>query len=203
VQYTAYVAPVVKVGVTYLNDGVVFDSTTKQTTTTTTDLKNPGQAPKVTTADPVTTSTTVKSNLPFYNYGVRFGVMRYDLMGKTPRNRQIAPDNIAYIDVSYGQNGIYRKAGIPVTTTGDPVVTEENQMRMSAVTKTTRVSNSLSPGFSIEARMKLPYLPAQVGADVFVHSTGAARSINPDFRFVLGFRMDVSKALGRIFGVTP
>jgi len=124
-------------------------------------------------------------------------------MGKSMRNRQIAPDNIAYVDLTYGQNGVYRRVGPPVSAT--PVSTEvtADSVRTITTTSASTTTHTIVPGIGVEGRMKLPHLPAQVGVDMFIHRRNPAAAASLDFRFILGFRVDVAKALGRAFGVTP
>jgi len=201
-QYSAYFAPVGKFGVNHLKDGVILSESSVTATTKVEDLLRPELAPKVTSETKPTPTSTTKP-LPLYGYGLRLGVMKYDLMGRTLSNRQIAPDNLGYFEVTYGQNGIYRRAVTNPATNGEPEVTLNNQTRTTVNTLTRRTIHTIEPGFNIEGRLKLPHIPAQVGFDVFFHRRRPDQSANADFRFILGFRVDVAKALGRAFGVTP
>ncbi len=141
------------------------------------------------------TPTPTTNPLPLYGYGLRLGVMKYDLMGSTFSNRQIAPDNLGYFEVTYGQNGIYRRAVTNPATSGEPEVTLNNQTRTTVNTLTRRTIHTIELGFNIEGRLKLPHIP--------FHRRRPDQSASSDFRFILGFRVDVAKALGRAFGVTP
>ncbi len=202
-QYSAYFAPVGKFGITHLKDGVILNSQDVTTKTTVQDLLRPDAAAKVTNSDPATKSNATQNALPFYGYGLRLGLMRYELMGRTLKNRQIAPDNSAYVDFTYGQNGIYRRKVEDAAVQSLPRITTDNMLRTTVQTTSTNTSHLLVPGFNIEGRMKLPYLPAQIGVDIFLHRRLPDQSASSDFRFILGFRVDVAKALSRAFGMAP
>ena len=203
IQYSAYLAPVGKFGVTYLKDGVILRQTSVSRTTTVEDLLRLGLAPAKDTPKPEVTPVTATNPLPFYGYGLRLGLMKYDMMGRALSNRQISPDNLAYLEVTYGQNGIYRRVGPGPKVEPSSEVTTSNFTKTTVLTETTKKSYTLVPGFNIEGRLKLPHLPAQIGVDVFFHRRLPDQSATADFRFILGFRVDVAKALGRAFGVTP
>jgi len=202
-QYSAYFAPVGKFGITHLKDGVILNSQDVTTKTTVQDLLRPDAAAKVTNSDPATKSNATQNALPFYGYGLRLGLMRYELMGRTLKNRQIAPDNSAYVDFTYGQNGIYRRKVEDAAVQSLPRITTDNMLRTTVQTTSTNTSHLLVPGFNVEGRMKLPYLPAQIGVDIFLHRRLPDQSASSDFRFILGFRVDVAKALSRAFGMAP
>jgi hypothetical protein len=52
---------------------------------------------------------------------------------------------------------------------------------------------------TIAGRMKIPYLPALVGLDYNVRANNHSEEPN-EFRFIVAFRVDAQKALGRVFG---
>ena len=53
--------------------------------------------------------------------------------------------------------------------------------------------------WSLEGRIKIPYLPALIGVDANIRTQ--SRSDEPNLlRFVVAFRIDAQKALSRVFG---
>lgn len=207
-QYSAYFAPLGKIGVTALKDGVLL----KRTTTSSVNKLNP--CPDGVDCDavaikdgPKTTLTRSMGSAPFASYGLRLGVMSYEFMGVTRRNRQVAPDPVMYVDLMWGPNQAY-------TTPGRADSTKEVSDNLVARTRTTTTTKlqgfTFEPRFSAEARMKLPYIPAEVGVDINQNwkapvagiasaSPDDAKIAFTDFRFVFGFRLDAAKSLFPIF----
>ncbi len=166
-QFSTFIGPLAKAGVTTIEGGSLL-----QTKTT----KEAGK-------DAVVTESRDRGPAPFHGFGFRTGVMKYDLMGRTLRNRQISPDPQIYLDVTWGHNSLYRRAGETYRT---DVTTE-------------RVGMTLERILTLEGRLKIPYLPAQIGIDLIYGARRSHQSVS-DFRFIVGYRIDAAKALGRIFG---
>lgn len=124
--------------------------------------------------------------LPFWAYGVRFGIYGYDLIGRAARHRQVTNDPIGYLDFTFGRARAYRSYQFTRTL--------NDAKTLETVTIDSHVRNR----FSIEGRLKVPALPALVGIDVNVRGTDSDDEPN-EFRFVLAFRVDAQKALGRVF----
>ncbi len=201
-QYSAYFAPIVKGGVTSVKDGIPVKkvSTTVETSAANCPIADCSYLNQTTSPDPVITKSAGPA--PFFGYGMRLGVMQYGLLGKTLRNRQISPDPVTYIDFLFGQNDAYVTPG---TSTTNVNTTTANGIQ----TKTTTVTQGYTyeTRTMIEARTKFPYLPAELGVDVNYNFhapvrstlTGAKDMVNlTDFRFLIGFRFDVSKAISTI-----
>lgn len=200
-QYSAYLAPIVKGGVTSVKDGIPLR---KVTTTTETSIAPcpiaDCSALSKSTQDTAILRTTGPA--PFFGYGARLGVMQYGLMGRTIRNRQVSPDPIAYIDFLFGQNEAYVTPGESSTATSPPVPNGN----LSTTVKTVSQGYTYQTRTMIEARVKFPYLPAELGVDVNYNLKAPVRSsfagkdnVNlTEFRFILGFRMDMAKALNTL-----
>lgn len=204
-QYSAYIAPIVKGGATVVKDGVALSmSTTTVSTTLTSCTASCTLAPTSTVAFARSTGPA-----PFTAYGLRVGVMKYTVLGNVIRNRQIASDPVIYLDVTWGKNQVYPTPGA-ITTSAPKVVTDGNSITTTTVTTQ---SFDFKTRVALEGRIKLPYLPAELGADVNFNwknpvrglvsaPTGdAIASINyTDFRLILGFHFDVAKAMSTILG---
>ncbi|MEK7406094.1 MAG: hypothetical protein AAB225_13385 [Acidobacteriota bacterium] len=205
VQYSHFVAPIAKVGVTAIDGGVARSRTASRTVTS----LNPCPRPltdcsafnKPDSQDPRV--TRVGGPAPFWGYGFRAGLMKYSLLGDHARNRQISADPIMYLDVTWGQNQAYVNPGTEVTTT-----TETRNAALNTLAKTTTTTQGFTfePRLAVEGRMKIPYVPIEIGADVnmnWKHPIGGAlpKDVNyTDFRFIIGFRVDASKTLFSLFG---
>jgi hypothetical protein len=209
-QYSAFVAPLAKFGVTALKDGVVRSRTTSSTTTAydPCPLSDCSQFNKTDTTDPKL--AYAKGPAPFYGLGFRAGVMKYDLLGirldsRKLDNRQIAPDPVMYVDVTWGQNQAYVTPGKIATS----IQTDTNKLLGTVTTTTTKVQGfTVERRLAVEARFKIPYLPAEIGGDLNLNKeapltplSGADGKVNfTDFRFFLGLRMDVAKVLSTVLG---
>ena len=169
--YSWHVGPVLKYGATVPKGGVLVRKT-------------------VLADDSKTVLSEERRNgaLPFLSGGLRLGFSRYELLAGRGdlRNRQMSPDPIAYVDMTYGPYTQYR--------------TYRQEDTMTAAGKAAILtSSSVNNRLAIEGRVKLPYLPAQVGVDI---NTGTHRFDEEpnDWRLLVAFRVDAAKALGRVFG---
>lgn len=153
--------------------------------------------------------------LPIYQYGARFGIFKYDLLGDTKRQRQVANDLVAYLDVVWGRSYAFRSYQYRYTFLRDVVVKGPNGNDITTQVPEVRVadnfqfiqdprlreveiSSRVRPRLYVEGRLKIPNLPALIGVDYGVRTN--ARDYEPnELRFVLAFRIDAQKALGRVF----
>jgi DNA-binding protein Fis len=204
-QFSSFFAPLAKVGVTAIKDGVVRSRTTSSTVTTLDPcpIADCSQFAKTVAADPKL--SYANGPAPFYGLGFRVGVMKYDLLGSRLNSRQIAPDPIMYMDVTWGQNQAYVTPGTVAINTQ----TSADKLAGTLATTTTKVQGfTTDRRLAVEARLKIPYLPAEIGADVNLNKeapltplVGADSKISfTDFRFFFGFRMDVAKVLSTVTG---
>ncbi len=180
--FSFFVAPVAKYGSLWLKEGVVTRETTREI---------PADVGRL-TGQPVAASSSTspvvnKGAHPFYGYGARFGFFRYDLIGKVIRNRQVAPELIGYLDLTYGQNSSFRT---PFTFSSQ---TDANQITRTVTGYRT------DPRYQMEGRLKLPALPVQIGVDLNVNASRPDRSAT-EFRFIVAFRVDAARAIGRALG---
>jgi hypothetical protein len=133
--------------------------------------------------------------MPFYGYGGRFGLYEYDLLGNggSARDRQVANNLIAYFDFTYGRSRGFLSyyptvENITRTVDGKPTTLELHT-----------IQSGMRPRFSIEGRIKIPYLPALVGVDANIRTQSRSDEPN-ELRFLVAFRIDAQRALGRVFG---
>lgn len=147
-----------------------------------------------------------KGVLPFYGYGFRFGLFRYDLLGTRLAHRQLANDPLGYIDFTWGQAKAYRsyrytyiaKDGTRTVFDG-PQNNLDLQHGLAGEVKELQIDSEIRPRLNIEGRLKVPYLPALIGVDFDVRNP--SRDSEPNLlRFVLAFRIDAQRALGKVFG---
>ena len=143
--------------------------------------------------------------LPFWGYGLRMGIFSYDLIGRRRQQRQVGNDPIAYLDVTWGKSKAFRSYQFVKT-----VATESNLAALQSYVpeakpgvkpsdQLVQITSRELPRLSLEGRMKIPYLPALFGIDVNLRSR-LSDALPNEFRFVVAFRVDAQKALGRIFG---
>ncbi len=199
-QYSAFFAPLVKAGVTTVRDGIALQKVTTKTETSIDPcpVQDCSAFKKTDTPDPKI--TRVAGPAPFAGYGFRVGVMKYDLIGRTLRNRQISPDPVIYLDLLWGQNQAYVTPGqttSKVTTSTDRGILTKTTTDVMGFTYETRLA--------VETRIKIPYMPAELGVDINnnwrkpLRSTISGDKINfTDFRVILGFRVDLAKTLSSI-----
>ncbi len=209
-QFTAFVAPVIKGGVTVLKDGATLGRTTSTATTSVISCP-PGLdcSALSRSTEPKHEFLRVKGPAPFSGIGMRMGVMKYELIGKEARNRQLSGDPQMYLDLTFGQDQAYTTPGTisRETSERDNTVTG---IRTKTVTETQ--GYTFETRLAAEARVKLPFLPAQLGVDVNMNRKAPLRSLAvapdgtkdsitryTDFRFLIAFRIDAMKALGRVF----
>ncbi len=208
-QYSAYVAPLAKAGVTAVRDGVALGRTV--TTVTTKIDPCPMGIDCIGTAKkegPTEKFTRSNGTAPFAGLGVRLGVMSYEFMGATRRNRQVAPDPVMYLDLLWGPNQAYTSPGELVSR---PPRDARNTATGTVTTTSVQSQNfTFESRFSVEARAKLPYIPAEIGVDVNQNWRRPVASLAgapddggkiqyTDFRFIVGFRLDAAKTLFPIF----
>jgi len=200
-QYSAFVAPLVKGGATVVKDGVALSQTT------TTVVQQPAGCTSASCA--VTQSTPTYSRAsgpaPFTGYGFRVGVMKYTLLGIRTANRQIASDPVMYLDLTWGKNQAYPTPG----AMGQRVVKSSTNQGITTTTTTQTQSFDFQTRVAMEARIKVPYLPAEIGSDVNFNWRHPVRGLADapvgtptinytDFRFIFGFHFDVPKAMAAI-----
>lgn len=174
-QYSFFAGPLFKAGFQTLDDGVPVRFVTTVE----------GAGEEQTTDEKVTDQR--KGLLPFWGFGARFGFQKFDLMGSDYRNRQVSADLIGYLDLAFwGKHAAYRTylPGAPVTLDG---------------VTTTVTDSRLDHRIALEARLKIPFTPAFIGVDANMSTDARDREPN-DVRFLVGFRVDANKALGKIFG---
>lgn len=152
--------------------------------------------------------------LPIYQAGARIGIYQYDLLGDAKRQRQVANDLVAYLDVVWGRSFAYRSYGYKYTL---GAVTEKQedgtvkiikpqeihkansfQFLQDPRLKEVEITSQVRPRFYVEGRLKIPTVPALIGVDFGVRKLSQDFEPN-EFRFVLAFRIDAQKALGRLF----
>jgi hypothetical protein len=124
---------------------------------------------------------------PFSGVGLRFGIFAYDVLGGELRHRQIANDLVGYLDVTWGSATGLRSYTFTRTTNAENT------------TETVAIDSSQERRLAIEGRLKIPSLPALVGVDLNIRRSDGDQEPN-DFRFIVAFRIDAQRALGRIFG---
>ena len=140
-----------------------------------------------------------------WGYGARFGIYKYDLLAGAKRQqaearqRQVANDPIGYADITWGKSYAYRSYGYAYTVNGQKSVSGNYQFLTDKKLTDVEISSSVRNRLNIETRLKIPKLPALIGADMNVRTNSADFEPN-QLRFVLAFRIDAQKALGRIFG---
>lgn len=143
--------------------------------------------------------------LPMWGYGARFGIYKYDLLAGAKRQqaearqRQVANDPIGYADITWGKSYAYRSYGYAYTVNGQKSTAGNYQFLTDKKLTDVEISSSVRNRLNIETRLKIPKLPALIGADMNVRTNSADFEPN-QLRFVLAFRIDAQKALGRIFG---
>jgi hypothetical protein len=117
----------------------------------------------------------------------------YNMLGNKLRQRQVSNDLIGYFDLTYGRDRGFLSYAIERTTTdGKPA-------DLSAPTGLVTITSAMQPRWSIEARLKIPFLPALIGVDANIRTN--TRVDEPNLlRFVVAFRIDAQKALARVFG---
>ncbi len=169
-QYSFFLGPLVKFGWQTLDNGVPVQIVKTVT----------GSGEDQITDEKVTQQR--KGLLPFWGVGARFGFQKFDLMGSDFRNRQVSTDLIGYLDLAWGTHSAYRTYLDPVT-----------------VGNVTTTNSRLDKRIALEARLKIPFTPAFIGVDANMNTDGRDREPN-DVRFLVGFRIDANKALGRVFG---
>jgi len=176
--YSFYFGPVAKYG------AQSFGSPVLRSRTVTVDLTKPATD----TARYTTTAETSESGAqPFYGVGGRIGVFGYDLLGQELRHRQVANDPVAYLDITWGR------------ATGFPTYQFTRATSADGKTETVTIDSDTRRRLTIAGRMKIPYLPALVGLDYNVRANNHSEEPN-EFRFIVAFRVDAQKALGRVFG---
>ena len=176
--YTFYFGPVAKFGAQSFSTPVVHDRTVSI------DLTKPATD----SARYAIVSQSVRDGAhPFMVYGARLGIFGYDILGTQLRHRQMANDPIGYLDITWGTSAGHRSY---------TVVRARNE---AGTTETVTITSEERRRLMIEGRLKIPFLPALVGVDLNVRPRGGEEQPN-DFRFILAFRVDAQKALGRIFG---
>lgn len=167
------------------------------------------------TAFTINREETRSGVLPIYQFGTRFGIFKYDLLGDIKRQRQVANDLVAYLDIVWGRSYAFRSYQYRYTFLRDVVVrapdgtertTQVPEVRVAdnfqfiqdPRLKEVEISSRVRPRFYVEGRLKIPNLPALIGIDYSVRTN--ARDYEPnELRFVLAFRIDAQKALGRVF----
>ena len=187
--YSFHFGPLLKGGWQTVDSGVVLN--TKTTTVTPADETMP-----------MVVSETRKGLMPFYGYGFRVGFSRYDLMGSGFRNRQVSTDWIGYLDFTWGKNHAFRTAQAPMTLSDVTVMVVDPDDAAKMVNQRTVVISTprtMEPRFAVEGRLKIPFMPAFIGVDANWNRRDPTSDPN-DLRFLVGFRFDANKALGRIFG---
>jgi len=205
IQYSSFLAPLAKAGVTALKDGVLLSRTTTSTAIKIEPcpIADCSAFTKTTASDPKLAFG--RGTATFYGFGFRAGVMKYTVVGNSLRNHQVAPDPIMYVDVTWGEDKAFVTPG-PIATTQQADV----NARLGTTTETTTKVQSFAFGrrLAVEARLKIPYLPAEIGADLNFNKseplTALAGSDSTgnytDFRFIVGIRLDVAKALATVLG---
>jgi hypothetical protein len=143
--------------------------------------------------------------LPMWGYGARFGLYKYDLLATSKRlkqpaqERQVANDPIGYADIIWGKSYAQRSYTYAYTIDGNRSVAGNylaiSDPKLTDVEISSRVRNRLY----IETRLKIPKLPALIGADLSIRNNAADYEPN-QLRFVVAFRIDAQKALGKVFG---
>ena len=203
-QYSAFVAPLVKGGATVVKDGVALS----QTTTTVVEQPAGCTSASCAVTQSATTYSRASGPAPFTGYGFRVGVMKYTLLGIRTANRQIASDPVMYLDLTWGKNQAYPTPG----ATGPPTTKVNTSQGITTTTTTQTQSFDFQTRVAMEARIKVPYLPAEIGSDVNFNwrhpirgladaPSGGMAAINyTDFRFIFGFHFDVPKAMAAILG---
>jgi hypothetical protein len=147
--------------------------------------------------------------LPLWGYGARFGLYKYEIFGdlKQLRNRQVTNDPIGYVDFTWGKAHSFRsytyKYSRRVPTAGNPSniqvseVSNFQQIELEGLVST-EIMSTVKRRFAIEGRLKLFTLPALIGVDYNVRTNSSDWEPN-QLRFVLAFRIDAQRALGRLF----
>lgn len=215
-QYSFFIGPMAKFGVQTVSDGVITQRDIVTTKTLTqiapaganinTCVGADGEPTCTESTSSATKSTDVASTgvQPFWAVGTRLGFFKYDLMGKGYRNRQVSSDLVSYLDISWGKFNAYRTYSEPIpiaggtlgapTTMVDATTGVATRMTPQELTAD-RISSSMNWRMNLEARMKIPYVPAFVGFDANFRATNGDQVPN-DLRFLVGFRVDANKVLG-------
>lgn len=146
--------------------------------------------------------------LPMWGYGLRTGIYKYDLLTSGKRRqqsqeraqqRQVANDPIGYADITLGKSSAFRSYRYAYVVNGKRSEAGSYQFVSDSKLEEIEISSSLKQRLQIETRLKIPKLPALVGADMDIRTNAADFEPN-QLRFVIAFRVDAQKALGRIFG---
>ncbi|MFN7922424.1 MAG: hypothetical protein U0Q16_20135 [Bryobacteraceae bacterium] len=143
--------------------------------------------------------------LPMWGYGVRFGLYKYELLASTkrlekkPHQRQVANDPIGYLDLTWGKSAAYRSYRYAYVVDGKRSEAGSFQVVNDAKLTDVEISSTIHRRMQIEGRLKIPALPALIGVDFGLRTNAADYEPN-QLRFVVAFRIDAQKALGRVFG---
>lgn len=144
--------------------------------------------------------------LPMWGYGARFGLYKYDLLATSKRlnqraqERQVANDPIGYADVTWGKSYAQRSYSYAYTLKGEkPSVAGSYQSVTDPMLREVAITSAVRNRLFIETRLKIPKLPALIGADMSIRTNQFDFEPN-QLRFVVAFRIDASKALGKVFG---
>ncbi|MEZ5354590.1 MAG: hypothetical protein R2762_18310 [Bryobacteraceae bacterium] len=187
-QYTFFVSPILKAGAHTADPDLVVSRSIRV---------DPSLPESDTARLKMVLNETRRGALPFYGFGTRVGVFRYDLIGNELRNRQIANDLISYFDITYGQSRLFRTYSTCERSEMVPTCTAAPADRSKPYF--IDIWSRSAPRYSIEARLKIPFLPALIGLDANVRTQSGDTDPN-ELRFVVGFRIDAQKALSRVFG---
>lgn len=174
--YSFFVGPLYKWGVETLESPVVVSRTVAI------DMAKP---PTDTARYSLVSEDLRTGALPYWGAGVRFGAYQYELIGRDLRQRQISNDPVAYVDVAWGRASAFR------------TYATERALNADGTAETATISSQVRRRLSVEGRLKLPSLPALVGFDINVRGNTDAEP--NEFRFIVAFRIDAQRALGRIF----
>jgi hypothetical protein len=182
-QYSMFVSPIFKAGGATYDDGqviyrhVVYDLNK---------LEKDGRYE-------VHANEVCTGVLPFWGTGTRIGFFEYTRLGKQFREQQVANDLVGYFDFTYGRDRgflSYRFDRQPIGGDAAAGLLQRGSLE---------VWSAMRPRYSIEARLKVPYLPALIGVDANIRTRSRADEPNM-LRFVVAFRIDAQRALSRVFG---
>lgn len=192
-QYSFFVSPIFRFG----------GQTQNQPTVVSRHLKvNPSSTPQ---SFNVYREETRGGVLPMWGYGARFGLYKYELLTaskgltQTARQRQVANDPIGYADITWGKSYAQRSYSYAYTVDGKRSVAGNYQSVNDPKLSDVEIQSTVRNRLYIETRLKLPKLPALIGADMSIRTNASDFEPN-QLRFVVAFRIDASKALGKIFG---
>lgn len=177
--YSFYVGPVAKFG------ALSFDNPVIVSRTVAIDLAKPATD---TSRYSIKAEEARRGAQPFHGYGIRMGIFGYDLLGQELLHRQIANDPVGYLDVTWGRGKGFRS------------YTFSRSVNTEGTVETVTIESDDRPRLMVEGRLKIPYLPALIGVDLNIRRGDDGDEEPNDFRFILAFRVDAQKALGRIFG---